>query len=148
MKGREQYLRQISRDPDQFKRRSKEIRAEIRNNPFSEKNSLRLARSFISAARARAKKRGTECNLVPSDILPLPTQCEVTGCLLLYGSAGTSRPHGMATLDCVDPSEGYIKGNIAIISYRANTLKSNATAREINALGLYLAKHGVTYDKE
>src|SRR6266481_1415047 len=44
------------------------------------------------------------------------------------------------SLDRIDPSKGYIKGNIAVISFRANRLKGNATLDEIRKVINYLKK--------
>ena len=38
------------------------------------------------------------------------------------------------SLDKVIPSLGYVKGNIWVISYRANTIKNNCTFEEIEKL--------------
>ena len=40
------------------------------------------------------------------------------------------------TLDRINNDEGYIRGNIRIISWRANHLKGEATKAELIALGL------------
>jgi hypothetical protein len=41
-------------------------------------------------------------------------------------------PHPYApSIDRIDPERGYVKGNVWIISYRANTIKSNATHEEL-----------------
>ncbi len=39
-----------------------------------------------------------------------------------------------ATLDRIDNDIGYVVGNVAVISYRANTMKNDATLEEINGL--------------
>ena len=42
------------------------------------------------------------------------------------------------TLDRIDPTKGYIPGNVVVVSARTNRLKSNATIRELrNIAGFY-----------
>jgi hypothetical protein len=43
-----------------------------------------------------------------------------------------------ATVSSVVPKLGYVKGNIRVISYRANTMKSNASLEEIKRLAEWL----------
>jgi hypothetical protein len=42
------------------------------------------------------------------------------------------------SLDRIDNSKGYVKGNVAVISFRANTLKNNATADELRAIANFM----------
>jgi hypothetical protein len=37
-------------------------------------------------------------------------------------------------LDRIDPTKGYVKGNVWIVSHRANTLKGNTTHDELKAI--------------
>jgi hypothetical protein len=46
------------------------------------------------------------------------------------------------TLDRINNDEGYIRGNVAIISFRANRIKSDASADELQAIANYA--NGVT----
>ena len=78
-------------------------------------------------AKARAKKKGREFNLVLSDIV-VPKRRPVLGVLLQYNSDYSP------SLDRVDSSKGYIKGNVRVISKRANVLKNNATVEELKAV--------------
>jgi len=44
------------------------------------------------------------------------------------------------SLDRWDSTKGYVPGNVFVISYRANTLKNNATYEEIVKVAQYLRK--------
>lgn len=84
------------------------------------------SKRLIWAARKRAKAKGLEFNIEESDII-VPTHCPYLGIELI-----NSRPRGdsrrdIASLDRIDPTKGYIKGNIEVISWLANTMKNNAT---------------------
>lgn len=77
----------------------------------------------------RAKRRAFEKNLdfsiTEEDIIEvgIPSICPVFG-VPMKGRYAHS-------LDRIDSSKGYIKGNIQVISRRANTLKGDATAEEL-----------------
>ncbi len=42
------------------------------------------------------------------------------------------------TLDRIIPSRGYVRGNIAVISFRANFLKRDATLDELRKIIRYI----------
>lgn len=48
------------------------------------------------------------------------------------------RPNA-ASLDRIDNSKGYVRGNVMVISLRANAIKNNATAEELTAVAAYAA---------
>ena len=81
-------------------------------------------RKLFDAAKARAKKKSKEFNLELSDIV-IPETCSVLGVKLIYNS--DTAP----SIDRIDSEKGYIKGNIRVISKRANVLKNNATIKEL-----------------
>jgi hypothetical protein len=47
---------------------------------------------------------------------------------------GLTTPSNYATLDKINPNNGYVVGNLQILSHRANTLKNNATLEELKTL--------------
>lgn len=90
----------------------------------------------LTAARDRASKAGV-CFGIDSDYLneiwPEESLCPVFGCKMAW-SGGDNSP----TLDRTVPSKGYVRGNIVWMSSRANRLKYNATADELDAVVRYL----------
>lgn len=79
---------------------------------------------ILTSARARAKVRGIAFDILPEDI-SLPTHCPITGVELIYG-CGVGRKDG-PSLDRIRPELGYVRGNVRIISFLANSLKSDCT---------------------
>ena len=76
-------------------------------------------RRLFDSAKSRATKKGRDFDLVLEDIV-IPKTCAVFGTPLVNPS-----------IDRIDSSRGYVKGNIRVISLRANQLKSNATVHEM-----------------
>lgn len=79
-------------------------------------------------AKQRANKKGVEFTIRVEDII-IPPTCPILG-VTLVRSNGRSSPNS-PSLDRIDPSKGYIPGNVTVISNRANTLKSNASVDEL-----------------
>lgn len=79
-------------------------------------------------ARARAKKKGIEFNIELEDII-IPEFCPYLG--VKFSMERCRTPANRPSLDRIDPTKGYIKGNVRVISQRANTMKSNATNDEL-----------------
>jgi len=96
---------------------------------------------LISGAKRRAKKRGMEFNITKED-LHMPSVCPILGIPLSVGENG--HHHGSPSIDRIDSTKGYVKGNVHIISWRANALKNNATIEELLAIALYMKElqHG------
>lgn len=91
---------------------------------------------FILKQRGRAKDRNIEFNLQKEDII-LIENCPILGIKLDYYSSSTSADN-IATIDRIDNKKGYIKGNIQIISFKANRLKNDANLAELEKIVNYL----------
>ena len=88
-------------------------------------------------AKARARAKGLCFNLVPEDVV-IPVCCPVLGLPLVVGGGKTGPTPNSPSLDRMDNTLGYIKGNIQVISYRANILKRDATIEELRAVLAYV----------
>lgn len=89
---------------------------------------------MLRRVKFRAKERGLEFNLDESDIV-IPEHCPVLG-LKLEVAEGDKKDNS-PSVDRIDNSKGYVKGNIHIISWKANRIKSNATVKELMKIALY-----------
>jgi hypothetical protein len=92
---------------------------------------------MVHASKQRATHRSIPHSLAPEDLIPLPTHCPVLGTELSYNPKQGDRS-SQASLDEILVGEGYVLGNVAIISMRANTLKSNMTREEAGRVYRYI----------
>lgn len=85
-------------------------------------------------AKERSKKYGLTFTLTLDDIPRTPKRCPVLGISLGPSGRGAPLLHGTPSLDRIFPEQGYIPGNIRVISWRANQLKNNASFEELQLL--------------
>ncbi len=102
--------------------------------------SQTLEYKLLKDARKRAKEFNREYNITLEDIY-IPDVCPVLG-ILLIPTKGGKCTNNSPSLDRVDSSKGYIKGNVKIISMRANRLKQDSTIEELENLIKYM-KNGI-----
>lgn len=81
--------------------------------------------------RIRAMRDGIPFDLIEADIV-IPERCPVLGIPLMVGTWGDT--DASPSLDRFIPSLGYVRGNAAVISNRANRLKSDGTLAEYISL--------------
>lgn len=91
----------------------------------------RQNRDYIlwNAAKQRSKRMGLEFTIEKSDIV-IPENCPVLGMRLNVEERGRMRPDS-PSLDKIDPKKGYVPGNVWVISWRANRMKSDASLEEL-----------------
>jgi hypothetical protein len=87
-------------------------------------------------AKARARLRGIPFDLEVSDVR-VPACCPALGIALRWGCSKRQKDES-PTLDRVIPALGYVKGNVNVISWRANRIKSDATLAELAATLRYM----------
>lgn len=89
------------------------------------------------SAKKRAEKAHVLFNLDFSEFPEIPETCPVLGIPLQFNHQSGPCANS-PTLDRIVPALGYVKGNIKVISHRANTIKSDATEAEILAVAKYV----------
>lgn len=91
--------------------------------------------TILANIKDRAKRLGLEFNLTHDDI-DIPLVCPVLKIPIERNSAkmGDHSP----SVDRVDNTKGYVKGNVRIISMRANRLKSDASFTDLEQILAYM----------
>ena len=96
-------------------------------------NPLDARRRMLARVKSRAKRLGIPFDLDIEDF-SIPERCPVLG-FHIKPNSGRRRYFGDSpSLDRIEPSKGYVKGNVRVISARANLLKSDATVEELRAV--------------
>jgi hypothetical protein len=90
---------------------------------------------LLYAAKGRASRKGLDFNLDVSDI-EIPDICPILGIPIIVGQSKISG--NSPSLDRVDSSKGYVKGNVAVISHKANSHKSDLTLEQVKNLVRYM----------
>lgn len=99
---------------------------------------LAWAKNAINGAKRRARLKGVPLDIDADYLAKIaPDECPVLGLTLVYPvyKAGDGRHVAASpTVDRFVPEAGYVRGNIYVISHRANGLKSDATTAELRAV--------------
>ncbi len=93
-----------------------------------------LEYKMFHGAKARSRKNGIPFDMKIEDIV-IPEVCPVFGTEFV-----SNDPDRCATLDRISPRWGYISGNLAVISGKANRMKSNGTLEDILDLAEWALK--------
>ena len=90
-------------------------------------------RCLHSNIKSRAKRIGIEFNLDWQDI-EIPIICPVLGIPILTGTnegMKTGPTPNSPSVDRIDNNKGYVKGNIQVLSHKANTMKNSASPEQL-----------------
>lgn len=92
---------------------------------------------MLRAARKRAREQNVPFGISLEDIV-IPDVCPALGMKLKFHEKQSQ--DNSPTLDKIIPKLGYVQGNIAVLSKRANWLKNNASEQEMRQIADWLAK--------
>lgn len=120
-KNREKILAQAKiwakANPDKRKKNQTDW---IQNNP---------EKRLWHSAKRRSHLRGIPFDLLPTDIV-IPKYCPYLGVELTH-EQGKGKLPTQPSLDRIDPTKGYTKDNIQVISFLANAMKQNASEEQL-----------------
>lgn len=95
---------------------------------------------MITRCKSRAKKKRLPFDLTVEDFT-IPDTCPVLGIPLSMQRG--YKTDNSPSLDRLVPAKGYTKGNVFVISDRANRIKSDATAEELRLVYEYTNKSSI-----
>lgn len=117
------YCKGCDKERSKNRQRKKEVK------PYHAKwQKQNPERILMYSAKQRAKKNNLPFNLSIEDII-IPEKCPLLGIDLILDNDRT-QPDS-PSLDRLIPDLGYVKGNVLVVSHRANTIKNNATPDEL-----------------
>ena len=142
------YRREYAKT-DKFRSRVRAYSQRRRDNPLLKPVLMQYQHAWKKANRIkfmacraanRSGKSGVECDKPYLLTLTEVTHCCCCGAELQYEVQSNGHTPHWATpsMDRLDPSKGYISGNVYIICWRCNILKKDGTLAEFEAIAKYM----------
>ena len=104
------------------------------------KSVLEVKQTLFRSAKKRALKKGLEFNIELKDI-HIPRKCPILKVPLICSTRYSP------SIDRIYPNKGYVKDNIAVISTLANSMKANATPKELLIFSRNIKKYMDLYQE-
>lgn len=133
--ARRNELRRLKRENDEYRLARNLKDTETRHN-----NEDSIKKALVRAAKARAKKKGIPFDITIEDFT-LPEKCPLLEIPLTVGYENAQE--NSYSLDKIIPELGYVKGNVWVISNKANAIKNNASLEELQLLVKNLEKYWI-----
>ena len=134
-----EYLKEYRKEHYQ---KTKESQRERSLKYYHKNKEKTRTKRWLNQIKQRARKLQVPFNLTSEDLV-LPDKCPILGIPLGTGNrhikSKKKRSDNQPNVDRIIPEKGYVKGNINIISFRANRIKSDATLAELRAICNYIS---------
>jgi hypothetical protein len=108
-----------------------------------QKDRIRYIKDFkkimLSHAKGRAKRKKLPFDMKLEDF-EIPEICPIFGINIEIGAGKRTVQLNSPTLDRIIPEKGYVKGNIQVISHKANMMKNCGSLEEMIKLGEFAKK--------
>ena len=133
---RQYYLKNRDKILEQTRKRTEENRESIsaRKKALHREDPRKL---LLSLAKRRARTKGIEYNLVIED-LNIPEKCPILGITIKVGEGRIVDTS--PSLDRIDNTKGYVKGNVQVISNLANRMKNSASPELLLKFAQWIVK--------
>lgn len=90
---------------------------------------LKLTQTY-NVIRHKCEKNSIEFGFTLDDLAPFPLKCPVLGLDIDYFKKGHGGSNFSPSIDRMTPEDGYVAGNVRIISQKANRLKQDSSVEE------------------
>ena len=90
----------------------------------------KLANNLAVAAN-KCREQGIPFDITADDLMPAPLKCPVFGFKLDWYKDGRGGADDSPSIDRLIPEEGYVAGNVMLISYKANRIKNDSNLPEL-----------------
>jgi hypothetical protein len=124
-----------SKNARKYYEKNKDAINERKTKKYRENDNLYIY-YMLKRAENRAKDKNIPFDINLSDIV-VPEYCPILGIKLQVGK-GSGPSDASPSLDRIVPQLGYTKGNIMVISMKANKIKSDVLLEDIEKVYLYL----------
>ena len=123
-----------------YREKSRKEKPERAREYVARSRSKDPVRALLNAARSRSRLYGLDFDITHEDVV-MPEKCPILG--IPFGpntGRGCGAHSDSPSLDRIDPSKGYVKGNVQVLSRLANTMKSNATREHLLAFSRWIQR--------
>lgn len=134
-KQREYYKVTKGASQKKYYKNNKEKCIKVRQEYQKNLREVNPVHALYINLKSAAKQKKLEFSIDESDIR-VPIMCPIMQIPLKFNNK--VHKNDSPSVDRIDTSKGYIKGNIAVISYKANTCKNNLTLEEVRRLLQYM----------
>jgi hypothetical protein len=126
--------------------RCKQCKAEHDKRSRSENRLKYQFKDLLADSKRRAKKKNLPHDLDIKYLRSIATEyCPYQNVKLRWADDSIDENFGTCSanspsIDRIDDKKGYVRGNVVIVSHRANAIKRDATEQELIELGLRIAQ--------
>ena len=131
---REIHKEELKEYAKKYRKENPELKA-IQTRKYYEKH---FKKTMVYSAMRRALALGIPFDITEEDII-VPEKCPIFGVTLTLGRGGSCR--NSPSLDRIIPKLGYIRGNIQVISQKANNMKNDASEEELKTFANWILKN-------
>lgn len=138
--GKKTLSKVLKKNPNFYKDKYKKYKQHYKDYYERNKNSINIKRKLkqeqnwseysFKRIKNRCKRNTIKFNIKTTDII-IPKKCPILGITLVFGR---KHLYNTPSVDRIDNSKGYIKGNIRVISFSANAMKSDMPLKIWNKL--------------